>query len=150
MSFSMSDIKVTKPEKNQDIKDCYRLIFSNDLLTNIVKKGLWQYCSYRFSKRNRGRLTEHLLQDMIEELLEKVCEKPYKSIGINDVEIKEKSIINQIQRAIYFGATRNLYYDIPTNINIDVLNNIKPNIQKSRKDITLEEKTIQYLEDLFK
>ena len=67
MAFAMNQIKRKSPSKQLDIKSCYREVYGNDILTDNVKLGIWQYCNYRFSKRNRGKFDDKLLKEMIEE-----------------------------------------------------------------------------------
>ena len=83
MSFTMSQVKRKPSSKQQDIKSCYRLIYSDTILTDNVKQGLWQYCNYRFSKRNRGKFDAVILQKMVEEQQHIRDEKIQAGLNIN-------------------------------------------------------------------
>lgn len=147
MAFSMSDIKRKVPSKQADIKACYHYIYNNDILTDIVQTGLWKYCNYRFSQRNRGKFNVDTISNMTKELLEKVCRLPYNSIGINIVRQNELDILYHIKRAIYFGATRTLYYEDADYINTDSITNMNYKIEKPRH-LTCKQEVIDYLEDI--
>lgn len=109
MSFSLSQIQRKTTTKQEDIKACHWVLKDMDILTENVKIGLWKYADFRFRKRNRGRFTGKIFEDMIYDLLEYCCGKSYKSISIKDVEKFENSILYEIKKAIYYGATRKLY-----------------------------------------
>jgi len=147
MAFSMSEVKRKVPSKQADIKACYYYVYNNDILTENVKTGLWKYCNYRFSQRNRGKFNETSIQEMTKELLEKVCRMPYNSIGIKDVMKDELDILYHIKRAIYFGATRTLYYEDADYKDVTNINNIGYKIEKPRH-LTCKEEVLQYLEDI--
>ena len=147
MAFSMSEIKRKVPSKQTDIKACYHCIYNNDILTENVKTGIWKYCSYRFSQRNRGKFDENTIQNMTKELLEKVCRMPYNSIGLSIVIQNESDILYHIKRAIYFGATRTLYYEEADYKDQSSINNIGYKIEKPRH-LTCKEEVLQYLEDI--
>ena len=147
MSFSMNEVKRKSPSKQIDIKSCYRYIQNNDILTENVKTGIWKYCNYRFSQRNRGKFNKEIVQEMTKNLLEKVCRLPYNSIGINIVKQNENDILYHIKRAIYYGATRDLYYEEADYNNLDNLNNIGYKIEKPRH-LTCSEDVLKYLEDI--
>lgn len=112
MAFSLNQITRKKIiSKQDDIKQCYFYVKTNSLLTENIKIGLWKYVDYRFKSRNRGRFTQKILEDMTQDLLEKVCMKHIQDIQYSDIELNENEILYQIKRAIHYGATRNIYYD---------------------------------------
>lgn len=147
MAFSMSDIKCKAPSKQTDIKACYHYIYNNDILTENVQTGLWKYCNYRFSQRNRGKFNVDTIREMTKELLEKVCKLPYNSIGLKNVDQNELDILYHIKRAIYFGATRTLYYEEADYIDLTSINNTSYKIEKPRH-LTCKQEVINYLEDI--
>lgn len=147
MSFSMNEVKRKIPSKQSDIKGCYYYIQNNDILTENVKTGIWKYCNYRFSQRNRGKFNKITVETMTKDLLEKVCKLPYNSIGLVEVTKNEDDILYHIKRAIYFGATRSLYYEEADYKNIDDINNIGYKIEKPRH-MTCKEDVLAYLEDI--
>lgn len=119
MSFSMSQIQRKTRSKQDYIKECHFTIKNLDILTENVKYGFWQYADYRFKKRNRGVFKGDILLDMIKDLLEYCCNKPFNSISRQDVSINENAILYEIKKAIYYGATRCLYDENNTIIHID-------------------------------
>lgn len=147
MSFTMSQVKRKPSSKQQDIKSCYRLIYSDTILTNNIKQGLWQYCNYRFSKRNRGKFDAVILQKMVEDLLSQICHKNYCSISLNDVQRNENEILYHIKRAIVYGATRSIYYEQLDELNLDVLNTTIQ-ISPPTKERMTSEDVIDYFKDI--
>lgn len=149
MAFTMSQVKRKTPSKQDDIKSCYHLIYSNDLLTDNVKYGIWQYCNYRFTKRNRGRFTAAILQTMIEELLDKTCYKQYKEISFLDVDKNENEILYHVKRAIHYGATRSLYYEQAAEYNMSALDNLKVDLNPPKQERLTTDEVKDYFGDLF-
>lgn len=147
MAFSMSEVKRKVPSKQEDIKSCYSVVHGNDILTNNVKHGIWQYCNYRFTKRNRGRFNAKIIQGMIEELLSEICYKQYVSISIHDVEKNENEILYHLKRAIVYGATRSLYYAQASELNLDNLN-VKMEIEPPKQERMTSEEVVDYFKDL--
>lgn len=147
MAFAMNQIKRKSPSKQLDIKSCYREVYGNDILTDNVKLGIWQYCNYRFSKRNRGKFDDKLLKEMIEELLSKICYKKYISISINDVLKNENEILYQIKRAIIYGATRSLYFEQASELNLDVLAT-KMEIHPPKQERMTTDDVVDYFKDI--
>ena len=84
---------------------------------------------------------------MMKKMKEKVCRLPYNSIGINIVKQNELDILYHIKRAIYFGATRTLYYEDADYINTDSITNMNYKIEKPRH-LTCKQEAIDYLEDI--
>lgn len=147
MAFSMGEIKRKVPSKQADIKACYYYVYNNDILTENVKTGIWKYCNYRFSQRNRGKFNKSDIEGMTKDLLEKVCRLPYNAIGLSIVSQNESDILYHIKRAIYFGATRTLYYEDADYKDVTNINNTGYKIEKPRH-ITCKEDVLQYLEDI--
>lgn len=147
MSFSISQINRKKiVSKQDDIKQCYYYIKTNNLFTENLKIALWKYVDYRFKSRNRGRFTKNVLQKLIIDLLQNICVKSYKEIEINDIEINENELLYQIKRAIYFGATYSIYYSNADLLNLDrSMFKEGEDIYKPRKKLNTEE-----VQDYFK
>lgn len=149
MAFTMNQVKrkvSTKKDKQADIKSCYGTVYGNALLTPNVKIGIWQYCNYRFTNRNRGKFDEDVIREMIHELLSKICCKEYVNICIEDVIKNEAEILYHVKRAIGYGATRSLYYDI------DIMQNftagLKMEITPPTKERMTENETVNYFKDV--
>lgn len=87
--FIKSNNKKKIVSKQDDIKQCYFYVKTNSLLTENIKIGLWKYVDYRFKSRNRGRFTQKILEDMTQDLLEKVCMKHIQDIQYSDIELNE-------------------------------------------------------------
>jgi len=143
MAFDLSQIKRKTVTRQDDIKSCHWAVKNMDILTENVKYALWKYAEFRFTKRNRGRLTGNSLTEMIKELLEYCCNKSYNSISLQDVSNNENKILFEIKKAIYYGATRCLY-DINADIMKIDLEAIQAPIQVMSK-----ENVIDYFEGLW-
>ena len=83
---------------------------------------------------------------MINELLIKVCKKDLKDITMKDIKINENEIIYQIKRAIYYGATKTLYYDYDGFVSLDLV--VEPPKSKSGNRTLSEEEVIDYFKDV--
>lgn len=149
MSFNMNQIQRKSISKQDDIKSCYFIIYSNDILTENVKLGIWQYCNYRFSKRNRGRFSAKTIELMIEDLLQKTCYKNYNDITIDDVLKNENTILYHIKRAIHYGATRSLYYEKADEYNLDFIDDLKIDLNPPCKERMTTDEVKDYFKDLF-
>lgn len=149
MGFTMSQVKRKAPSKQDDIKSCYHTVYSNDLLTDNIKYAIWQYCNYRFTKRNRGRFSSTVLDSMIQELLNKTCYIEYKDLSFSDVNKNENEILHHIKRAIYFGATRSLYYEQADDYNINSLENLTIDLNPPCKERLTTDEVKDYFKDLF-
>lgn len=150
MSFSLSKVDYKKRSKQMEIKECYGTIMRIPCLTENVKLGVWKYAEFRFSKRCRGQLTSNTIQKMVQELLEKICIKPFIEINITDVSQFENEILYHIKRAIFYGATRSLYYDI-NDIDLDSYvfkDKLQVDVHKPVKDILEKEDVLDYFKDL--
>lgn len=147
MAFSMNDIKKDNTTRRSNIIECYQSVKNNTTLTSNTKIALKKYCDYRFKCRNNSRFDKDNLNLMIKELLENICQKTYSEIKLSDVRKFENEIIYQVKKAIYHGATKNLYFEDNKFLNIDVINNTEYLIEKPRKEMTNEE-TINYFKDL--
>lgn len=108
MSFDMSIIK-KKTNVKQRIIDCKEYIRYNNLLTSNIKMALSKYVDFRFNKMQHISFTSNRLNKLVVDLLQYICDKDYKDITLKDVQYKESSILYEIKRAIYFGATKCLY-----------------------------------------
>lgn len=109
MAFSLDSVKRKARTKQTEVFDCHFYLKDLDILTENTRYALWKYVDYRFRKRHRGTLSSQQLEPLVQELLSYCCNKPYQSISRQDVINNENSIIYEIKRAIYFGATRCLY-----------------------------------------
>lgn len=150
MSFSMSQINRKSVTKKTNICECLRLLRNDILLTENVRYSLWQYAQYRFNKRNHSTFSANNLNGMIQDLFEHLFNKPYNQVTYTDVYNNENLIINEIGRAIYYGATKHLYYDENDIICVDNLTlrkNIKDEPIRLPEDKKLE---MNELENYFK
>ena len=107
MSFSMTNVKI-KSKTKFNPREYYSYVYNNPLLTDNVRYALKRYMDFRLSKRCLG-LNIQKQKDMINDLLQFCCNKPYLNIKYSDVYNNENEIIYQIKRAIYYGATKCLY-----------------------------------------
>lgn len=149
MSFSMERVKRNNTTVRQKISNCSNYLNSNYKLTSDVIYALWQYVEYRYTKRNNTNFTAKRLQQMVEDLLEHILNKPYDDITYFDVYSNENIFIKEIAKAIYYGATKHLYY-AEEDIDVSSLN-LKDDFieppQRLSEDDKLEK---QKLEDYFK
>lgn len=149
MAFTMSHINRKAPSKQDDIKSCYRAVYGNDLLTDNLKYAIWQYCNYRFTKRNRGRFSASIIETMVEELLTKTCYIEYKDLSFSDVTKNENEILHHIKRAIYYGATRSLYYEQADEYNMRGFENLKIDLNPPCRERLTTDEVKDYFKDLF-
>ena len=151
MSFSMSQVNRKSVSKQDAVKRCYGLIYSNPILTDNVKLGMWKYAEYRFTQRNRGKFDKPQLEELIKELLEYCCGKSYLQISGKDVSINENQILYELKKAIYYGATRCLYDKTNTIIDTSKIT-FKENIQEPVRlsdDVKLEkQEVVDYFKEL--
>lgn len=109
MSFSLLEVKKKCTTVKDRIIGCHRYINNNSILTPNVKYALNQYVNYRFSKRQNVTFTSKRLQQLVIDLLQYCCDEHIDNITYNHVEANEGSILYEIKRAIYYGATKCLY-----------------------------------------
>lgn len=158
MSFSLSNVKYNKGTQNinSSIRSCFTLVKQMDILTNNVKYGINKYINYRFTKRNCKYFKADILQEMIYDLLQYVCGKPYISISLKDVINNEGDILYEIKKAIIYGATKHLYFVPSQEDETNDLTDFYSTFKKQPKDIEkLTEEQLQneeqvkfYFEDL--
>lgn len=138
MAFSMTQIKRETSKQThysqQEIRRCFATIKGVKILTNNVIYALQQYTTYRLKQRRLAEFNYNQLLFMIQELLEKCCDKCFLTLTKQDVEINEKELLFQIKCAIYYGATKHIYFNHDTGvINTDKLRqNILP---RNRKEV---------------
>lgn len=145
MSFSMTNIKI-KSKTKFNPREYYSYIYNNPLLTRNVSYALKRYMDYRLSKRCVG-LSMQKQKNMISDLLEFCCNKPYLDIKYSDVYDNENEIIYQIKRAICFGATKKLYNDELDVQDFDVSQFTKPPKRLTQR-ITTDEEIKDYFGDI--
>lgn len=149
MSYSLSNVKKRVTNKSDLVKGCYGLIYSDGRLSDNVKYGLWKYVEYRLKMRNRSTFNKDVLNNMISELLEYCCNKSYLDVSGKDVLINENSLLYEIKKAIYYGATKCLYDTSNSIIDLDDVQ-FRENIQEPVRvsdDVRMNK---EELEDYFK
>lgn len=127
MAFSMSDIKRKGITTKDYVIRCRNLLRDNNKLTENVRTALWEYCLYRFKRRQNSKFTEKKLNEMCKDLLQYVIQKNYDGITLQDVSINENRIIYEIYRAVHYGAIHHLYYtdsDIISKDDIKVMDSL--------------------------
>lgn len=142
MSFSMTNVKI-KSKTKFNPREYYSYVYNNPLLTDNVRYALKRYMDFRLSKRCLG-LSIQKQKDMINDLLQFCCNKPYLNIKYSDVYNNENEIIYQIKRAIYYGATKKLYND-----NLDIQDFQVNEFTKPPKRLTQRITTDQEIKDYF-
>lgn len=127
MSFSLTQIKKKCTTVKDRVVSCHRYINNNSILTPNVKYALNEYVNYRFNKRQNVTFTSKRLQELVIDLLQYCCDEQINNITYDYVEANEGSILYEIKRAIYYGATKCLYNAHKENSTIYTLNdNIVP------------------------
>ena len=138
MSFSMSQITKKGKSKKEKINELFRVLNNNTLINCNIRNALKAY--------NTFLISEKTFSNMINELLIKVCKKDLKDITMKDIKINENEIIYQIKRAIYYGATKTLYYDYDGFVSLDLV--VEPPKSKSGNRTLSEEEVIDYFKDV--
>ena len=134
MSFSLSQIQRKKSVNTNNIRYCFSVVSKMSILTKNVKYALGKYIDSRCKNRFTKDLTPDIIKEMIIELLEKCCNKNYINIGIKDVAVNENEILYQIKKAIYYGATKHLYFNESSTLNISNLRtSVLPPVKPERK-----------------
>lgn len=146
MSFSMSQITKKGKSKKEKINELFRVLNNNTLINCNIRNALKAYINYILRNRNNFLISEKTFSNMINELLIKVCKKDLKDITMKDIKINENEIIYQIKRAIYYGATKTLYYDYDGFVSLDLV--IEPPKSKSGNRTLSEEEVIDYFKDV--
>ena len=109
MSFSMNCIKVKHTTVRDKIIACHQYVNNSNILTTNVKYALNKYVDFRFTKRQNKNFTAKRLSELVEDLLQYCCDESIDNITIDYVEANEGSILYELKRAIYYGATKCLY-----------------------------------------
>ena len=146
MSFSMSQITKKGKSKKEKINELFRVLNSNTLINCNIRNALKAYINYILRNRNNFLISEKTFSNMTDELFIKVCKKDLKDITMKDIKINENEIIYQIKRAIYYGATKTLYYDYDGFVSLDLV--IEPPKSKSGNRTLSEEEVIDYFKDV--
>lgn len=146
MSFSMSQITKKGKSKKEKINELFRVLNNNTLINCNIRNALKAYINHILRNRNNFLISEKTFSNMINELLIKVCKKDLKDISVKDIKINENEIIYQIKRAIYYGATKTLYYDYDGFVSLDLV--IEPPKSKSGNRTLSEEEVIDYFKDV--
>lgn len=152
MAFDMGKIsariKTTKKtEKHRAIASLFVYIDELDNVSDRVKKILELYLSSRLKVRGSSCLTIVKLNNMITELLEKCCGKPYMQITPEDTDNNFDEILYQIKNAILNKYKFKIYSDIDKNKVSDVMKNTDDKLYKNKYNKTI---TDAELEELFK
>lgn len=150
MSFSLKQVNRKSVTKKDNICQCLFYIRNNFIMTENVKYSLWQYAQYRFNKRNHSTFSSKRLSEMFDDLLEHTFNKNSSDVTYTDIYNNENILINEIGRAIYYGATKHLYYDANDILdvdNIELRNSIKDEPIRLPENEKIEKKQ---LEDFFK
>lgn len=146
MSFSMSQITKKGKSKKEKINELFRVLNNNTLINCNIRNALKAYINHILRNRNNFLISEKMFSNMINELLIKVCKKDLKDITMKDIKINENEIIYQIKRAIYYGATKTLYYDYDGFVSLDLV--VEPPKSKSGNRTLSEEEVIDYFKDV--
>lgn len=146
MSFSMSQITKKGKSKKEKINELFRVLNSNTLINCNIRNALKAYINYILRNRNNFLISEKTFSNMTNELFIKVCKKDLKDITMKDIKINENEIIYQIKRAIYYGATKTLYYDYDGFVSLDLV--VEPPKSKSGNRTLSEEEVIDYFKDV--
>lgn len=146
MSFSMSQITKKGKSKKEKINELFRVLNSNILINCNIRNALKAYINHILQNRNNFLISEKTFSNMINELFIKVCKKDLKDITMKDIKINENEIIYQIKRAIYYGATKTLYYDYDGLVSLDLV--VEPPKSKSGNRTLSEEEVIDYFKDV--
>lgn len=154
MSFSLSQIQrktVNKKITNtNNIKQCYYLINSLDIVSDNVKFALKKYLDYRFKLRHTNNLNASNLKEMIVELLQECCQKSYIHIGLKDTTLNEIEIIYQIKKAIYYGATKHIYSPYADNNTSIDCSNYRKDILPPKRLSNVQELQMDNVKNYFK
>ncbi len=153
MSFSLTQIKRNTHKSNysnESIRRCFASVKGIPILTKNIVYALNSYINYRLKMRRLSDFDYEQLSIMIKELLENCCGKNFLNITKQDVLNNEKEILYQIKKAIYYGATKHLYFE-PGYVKIDITK-LRKNILPPKRipdNVTLESQIVKkYFEEL--
>lgn len=144
----MSDIKRKAVSKKDEIKECYFFIQSLENITPNIKLAMWKYCSFRFGQRTCGRFTSKSAEKLLNELLVIVTSKTLKDVVINECKVYENELLYQIKRAIYFGATKTLYYDSTQQLDLSYFKDSLDVPKRIQKDSLNKDEVEDYFKGL--
>lgn len=154
MSFSLEQIKKSKNRGNYsriNTRQCFAVLDDIPVITINIKKALIKYVEYRLKVKRTPDFSPYKLFELVQELLEKCCDKSYNILSINDIMINEKAILKQIKNAVLSGMTKHIYKEQNDNIvNTSTLRTtILPYNRKLNKNTNKDADLImKYFEDM--